>query len=471
MNSGMTKRGSWSRRFLAVLSVTAALLTMPGHATAETLNEALASAYSGNPTLRSERARQRATDEIVPQALSGWRPTVTAQASAGIENTDTDEFVGSVFSPASNDPQTTFPGQYEITLVQPIFNGFGTRFAVKSGEANVEAGRQNLLAVEQDVLFQATQAFMNVIRDRQILNLRQRNVEVLRQQLNAAQERFNVGEVTRTDVAQARARLALSHSDVASAKSNLAASIANYVRVVGHSPGSLKYPKLAKLPSSIDTAVATAERINPNVLAAAFVAEAARNDIGVAKADLLPDLSVQATMSRQYPDLAEQPSEETYSVFGVLTIPLYESGRVYSAVRQAKQIASQRRVQIIEIQRAVRETVVVAWNALDAARQIIVSAKSQVSASELALEGVKQEYLVGSRTTLDVLDAEAELLLARENLVIAERDQVVAAYQLIASTGSLTAHDLGLGVELYDPIENYRKVRNKWGGTKVETVD
>jgi outer membrane protein TolC len=258
---------------------------------------------------------------------------------------------------------------------------------------------------------------------------------------------------------------------VAAAQATLAASVASFVEIVGHSPGSLKYPKLAKLPPNLDGAVATAERINPQVLAAAFVAEAAQNDVGVARAGLLPSVSLQASALAQSPDLQHSANEETYTILGVVTIPLYEAGRVYSAVRQAKQIASQRRIEIIEVQRAVRDTVVTAWNALDSARQVIVSAKAQVSANELALEGVKQEYLVGSRTTLDVLDAEQELLLSRETLVVAERDQVVAAYQLIASTGRLTADDLDLPVKLYDPVENYRKVRNKWFGTHANTVD
>jgi outer membrane protein len=464
MKSRLTGWGS-SRRMIAALALTSALFAAPAIPSAETLNEALASAYSGNPTLRADRARQRGTDELVPQALSGWRPTVTAQASAGPEHVNNNGIQGESFN------ETTIPGQLEITLIQPVFSGFETKYAVKSGEANVEAGRQDLLAVEQDVLFQAIQAYMDVIRDRQILSLRQRNVEVLREQLKAAQERFNVGVVTRTDVAQARARLALSQSEVSSARATLAASVANYDRVIGHSPGSLKYPKIAKLPATLDEATATADRINPQVLAAAFVAEAAHNDIGVATAGLLPDVSLQASALVQSPDLQKAPDEETYSLLGVVTVPLYEAGRVYSAVRQAKQIASQQRIAIIEVQRAVRETVVTAWNALDAARQVIVSARVQVSANELALEGVKQEYLVGSRTTLDVLDAEAELLLSRETLVVAERDQVVAAYQLIAATGRLTAQDLSLRVKIYDPVENYRKVRNKWFGTHADTVD
>ena len=464
MSSGAMERGFRSRLVIAVAAVSLPIMLAPP-ALGETLNEALASAYAGNPTLRAERARQRGTDELTPQALSGWRPTVTAQASAGPTNIRNNGVQGRF------ENKTTVPGQFEIVLSQPVFNGFETKFAVKSAEANVEAGRQNLLAVEQNILFLGTQAYMDVIRDRQILKLRQQNVGILREQLKATQERFNVGEVTRTDVAQAQASLALAESEVATAQSALAASIANYVQVIGHAPGSLKYPRVTKLPANLDDAITTAERLNPQVLAQAFVTEAARNQIGVERAGLLPKVSVQASALAQSPDLLSQPNEETYSLLGVVTIPLYEAGQVYSAVRQAKQAASQARVQIIEVQRAVRNTVVTAWNALEAARQVIVAARAQVSANELALEGVRQEYQVGTRTTLDVLQTVATLLLSRETLVIAEHDQVVDAYQLIAATGRLTAHDLGLGAPIYDPVENYRKVRDKWFGTGVDTVD
>lgn len=464
MSSRGRERGFGSRLVIALVSLAFPLMLMPG-ASAETLNEALASAYAGNPTLRAERARQRSTDELTPQALSGWRPTVTAQASAGPTNNRNNGVQGRF------ENKTTIPGQFEIVLSQPVFNGFETKYAVKSAEANVEAGRQNLLAVEQNLLFLGTRAYMDVIRDRQILKLRQQNVGILREELKATQERFRVGEVTRTDVAQAQASFAQSQAEVSTAKAALAASIANYVEVIGHAPGSLQYPKLAKLPANLDDAITTSERLNPQVLAQAFVAEAARNQIGVQRAGFLPKASIQASATAQSPHLLDQPNEETYSVLGVVTIPVYEAGLVYSAVRQAKQVASQARIQIIEVQRAVRNTVVTAWNALHAARQVIIAARAQVSANEIALEGVRQEYQVGTRTTLDVLQTVATLLLSRETLVVAERDQVVDAYQLIAATGRLTAHDLGLGAPIYDPVENYRNVRNKWFGTGVDTVD
>jgi outer membrane protein len=458
---GRKRFGAWGIVGALVLP----LLFGSANVNAETLAEALASAYSGNPTLGAERARQRATDEETAQALSGWRPTVDAAADAGIADTHTKPNMGT--------NGTTYPADISITLTQPVFRGFKTVKGVKRAEADVEAGRQNLLAVEQQTLFDTVTAYMNVIRDRRILALRQRNVTVLREQLRASNERFNVGEVTRTDVAQSRARLSLSESTVAEAKSNLAASIANYNNVVGHAPGSLKYPKLPKLPRSLDSANALAEKINPNILSAAFVAEAARHNVGVVKGDLLPTVTLEASAVRSIEDLDDDDSRdvEQLTVLGRVSVPLYESGSVYSAVREAKQTESQRRIEIIGAARTVRETVVTAWNFLIASRETIAAARSQVSANQLALDGVRQEYLVGSRTTLDVLNAEAELLESQVTLAQAERDQIVAAYQILGSIGQLTARQIGLGADYYDPIENYDKVRNKWIGTGVSTVD
>ncbi|QIG51537.1 TolC family outer membrane protein [Nordella sp. HKS 07] len=434
-------------------------------ANAENLSEALASAYSGNPTLRAERARQRATDEATPQALSGWRPTVDAQASSG--------FVDTLQKPNPGEWESRRPGDLAITLSQPIFRGFKTVEGVKQAEAVVEAGRQNLLAVEQQTLFDAVTAYMNVIRDRRVLQLRQRNVKTLQEQLRSTQERFNVGEVTKTDVSQAQAQLALSQSTVAAAKSNLASSVANYNRVVGHSPGTLKYPKLPKLPSNLDAALVLAENINPNILNAAFVAEAARHNVGVVRGDLLPSVNLQASGTKTVDDLDHFADNNTQrlALIGSINVPLYEAGSVYSAVREAKQVESQRRIEIISAARAVRESVVTSWNLLIAARETIVSSQAQVTANQVALDGVKQENLVGSRTTLDVLNAESDLLQSEIILAQAERDQVVAAYQILGSVGRLTARQIGLGVDYYDPIENYDRVRNKWFGTGVKTID
>ena len=251
----------------------AALVAGAGQVSAESLVDAMVSAYTGNPSLKGERARQRGTDELVPQALSGWRPTVDMQGSIAREWQDSSSGPSAEFSPKS----------VSIGLSQPIFRGFKTINGTKSAEANVEAGKQNLLAIEQDILFQAIQAYMNVIRDRQIVGLRQQNVGVLQKQLTAADERFKVGEITRTDVAQSRARVSGARSSVASATATLAASVANYINIVGHKPGSLKYPRLAKLPRNLEAAQAAASEINPNILAAAFVEEASNYNIEVVK--------------------------------------------------------------------------------------------------------------------------------------------------------------------------------------------
>jgi outer membrane protein len=447
----------WTRIVLA----SAALVVGAGQVSAESLVDAMVSAYTNNPALKAERARQRGTDELVPQALSGWRPVISADGSVSRSWSD---------SNVSHATDVT-PRSVSIGLSQPIFRGFKTVNGTKSAEASIEAGRQSLLAVEQDTLFRAIQAYMNVIRDRQIVGLRQKNVDVLKKQLGAADERFKVGEITRTDVAQSRARVSGAQSNVASAKATLAASVANYLNIVGHEPGSLKYPRLAKLPNSLDAAQAAASEINPNILAAAYVEEAASYDTEVIKGDLLPSVDLLASATHNEDPQTGVDWSESARVEGVLTIPLYEAGRVYSSVRQAKQIASQRRLEVIQAGRSVRESVSVAWNNLIAARAIIRSAKEQVSAAELALDGVNQEYLVGSRTTLDVLDAESEVFSARIALVSAERDQIVAAYQILGSIGRLTARDLSLPVEYYDADENYLNVRGKWIGTGVDTIE
>jgi outer membrane protein len=447
----------WTRILLA----SAAFAMGAGQVSAETLVEAMVSAYSGNPTLQAERARQRGTDELVPQALSGWRPSVNTEGS-----------IANVWSDSSGSPSSeNDPKSVAIGLSQPIFRGFKTINGTKAAEANIEAGKQSLLAIEQDILFQAIQAYMNVIRDRQIVGLRQQNVGVLQKQLTAADERFKVGEITRTDVAQSRARVSGARSSVASANATLAASVANYINIVGHKPGSLKYPRLAKLPRNLEAAQAAASEINPNILAAAYVEEASNYNIEVVKGDLLPVASLNASAT-----FNDNPSEgtsrsENARVEGVLTIPIYEAGRVYSSVREAKHVASQRRLEVIQAGRSVRESVSISWNNLAAAREIIRSAKEQVSAAQLALDGVRQEYFVGSRTTLDVLDAETEVVNARITLVSAERDQIVTAYQILGSIGRLTARDLSLPVEYYDADENYLNVRGKWFGTGADLIE
>lgn len=437
---------------------------------AESLNEALAKAYASNPTLRAERARQRGDDEQVSRALSGWRPQINAEANVryAYNRQQGTNFGGG----ANGDYQTNYsaPADISIQLSQPVFQGFRTVESVKSAESRVRAGRQQLLSVEQEILFRGVQAYMNVIRDRKILSLRRQNVAILNEQLSAAKARFAAGEITKTDVSQANARLSQSKAAVSSAIAQLEASVASYHAVIGSKPKELHSPKSPRLPRNLDAALTISHETNPNILAAAQVEDAALHDIAVARADLLPQLTVVASAAVSEDWEVRSGDRTTASIGGRLDVPIYDGGRTYSAVRQAKQVASQRRIQIIEATRQVRESVTSSWNFQLSALQNISSAKTQVVAAQDALNGVREEYIVGSRSTLDVLNAQQELLNARISLVQTERDYVVAVYQVLGSMGKLTARNLGLRVSIYDPKVNYNRVRNKLFGAGVETV-
>jgi outer membrane protein len=430
-------------------------------AQAETLADAMRAAYRSNPTLNADRARQRGTDELVPAAKSGWRPTINA-----------DDTISRRWSNSSiDDKQHTDTNTVNIQLSQPVFRGFRTVNGIKSAKATVEAGRQQLLATEQTVLFNVAAAYLAVVRDRQILSIRQQNVTNLQKQARAAQARFDAGEVTRTDVSQSRARVSGAQGDVASAQSNLQGSIATYENVVGRKPGNLKYSRIGKLPRSLEKALATAQEINPRILVAAFVREAARYDVKVAKGELLPELSLRAIGTRtDFLDNGHSFSESA-RVEGVLSIPIYQGGREYSKIRQDKQTASQRQIQIIEATRSVREQVTTAWYALISSAEAITAAKAQVAAAALALDGINQEYLVGSRTTIDVLNAQQEVLSARLGLISAEYAQMLSNYQLLQAMGKLTAKHLALGGGYYDPRAYYDQVKNKWIGYKTDPVE
>jgi TolC family type I secretion outer membrane protein len=447
-----------------------------GAARGESISDAMSAAYLGNPVLQGERARQRATDEQVPQALSGWRPTVIVRGDGGYEwgSTTVKRRIPPPVDTTITDTATgdNTPARFAIGLSQPIFRGFRTVSETERAEANVAAGKQHLLSVEQQVLLDATAAYMNVLRDREIVTLRQRNVAALTEQLRGAEARFSVGEITRTDVEQARARLSLSGAEQAVARANLAAAAALYVQVIGHAPADLRYPPIpALVPSSLDQALALANELNPLLLAAAFDAEAARHQIDFVQADLLPSISLEAEFRASHEPSRGVLNSESGTVLGVLDVPLYQAGLVSSRVREAKQIASQRRIQIIEAGRAVRESVVRTWNIFVSSAETIASLQAQVEANQLALEGVRQEALVGTRTTLDVLDAEQELVQSQVALANARRDRVVAAYQLIATTGRLTAPNLALAVPYYDPDGHYLKTRYRWFGVEADTVD
>jgi outer membrane protein len=458
------------RKWIAIAAMGTATWLGFAQANAETLHEALGAAYRTNPTLGAERARQRATDEQVPQALSGWRPQISASASAATQSrrARSRNFLG---APGPYDTTDTTPGTLRIQLTQPIYQGGRTTASTKAAEANVKAGRQQLLSTEQDVLFRTVQAYMNVMRDRQIANLRAQNIKVLRDQLRATKLRFQVGEVTRTDVAQSEARVSQSISAESTARAQLAASIASYVTLTGHQPGKLSMPRLPKSPPSLEVALRRSQELSPNILAAAQVQDAAMHNIDIARSDLLPVLSVQASATITEDWGVKAGNEQVGRVETVLNVPIYDGGRTYSSVREAKQTENQRRIEVIEATRQVRESVTSSWNFRNSSRESITAAKSQVSAAQQALSGVREEYLVGSRSTLDVLNAQQELLNARISLVTAERDYIVASYQLLGTIGKLTAPQLALRVPYYDPKANYNRVRNKLFGAGIDEAN
>ncbi len=448
-------------------AMTAAMLVaLP--ASAETLTDALVAAYQTNPDLQGQRALLRATDEQVAQALSGWRPTVVAQGTYSAVRNRANL---SAPVPGASITSNARPLTGSVTLSQNLFAGGRTVNSTEQAKFAVDAGRNTLVSVEQDTLLNAVAAYMNVIRDEGVVDLNRNNVEVLKRQLEATRDRFQVGELTRTDVAQSEARLSGARTALRVAEAQLTASRAAYAKIVGHAPGTLERPKSNEnLPQSEAQAREMAAQANPDLRAARAAEASSRAAIAVAKGALLPSFDVQA----QY-QYARNPasssltgtnirSSDESAIMGVLTVPLYQSGAEYSKVRAAKEQNSVAMMQIASVQRAVDEAVQNAWEQLRAARSNMVSSREQVRANEIALEGVKQQEEVGSQTILDVLNADQELLNARVALVSAERDEAVAEYSLLAAMGRLTAQQLNLPVKYYDPQKNYDEVSGKWIG-------
>lgn len=437
-----------------------AAVEMP--ARAETLQEALISAYQNSPVLAAERANLRATDEGVSQALSGWRPTVTLNGEIGYEKRESKSTF--LTSDAKLNPRSGI-----ATVTQPIFRGGRTFAETRAADAAVKAGRARLQTVEQQVFLDVVTTYMNVLRDEAVVQLNINNVRVLRRQLEAAQDRFRVGEVTRTDVAQAQARLSRAISDRQAAEGNLISSRAGYTRSVGQTPGKLEPPpSLPLLPDNEKKAIAFALTENPEVIETMNRERQSHYDVRAAIARLLPTISVEGQYAHTEDSSSEGSESDSLSVSGQVTIPLYQGGAVHSQVRQARQLNNLRRIQIEDARRNAREGAVQAWESLQTARAQIKSNREQVRANTIALEGVIQEAQVGSRTTLDVLDAEQELLDAQVDLVRTERNEYVAAFTLQSALGRLSAAALKLPIQAYDPAANYSRVRFKLFGTGID---
>jgi outer membrane protein len=426
----------------------------------QSLEEALGSAYESNPTLLAKRAGLRATDEGVPQAMSQWRPSLTASGSSGRTE--------STLSTRTESKLNFNPHSASLTLSQPLYSGGKTTAAIGSAENAVLAGRAGLLGVEQRVLLDAVKAYVNVFRSQAVLELRINNEAVLKRQLEATSDRFQVGEITRTDVHQAEARLAKITADRIQAEGDLVSSRATYQNVIGEAPVSLSRPTMElNLPSSAEETIKLALAQNPDVVSAKFNERASQNNISEVKGELLPSLDLSGTASRSLNSSGLKTSLESYSAKVTLSVPLYKSGSVYSRLRSARQTASQRLREIDTARRDATETATKAWQTLQTSRARIISINVQIKASEIALEGVQREASVGSRTVLDVLDAEQELLDAKVSIVTAQRDETIARFELKSAVGEMTAIQLALPVAAYNSVKHYNDVRLKLFGGSI----
>ncbi|MFE0753703.1 TolC family outer membrane protein [Inquilinus sp. NPDC058860] len=487
----MTRYGRFG---LSTAVLSAVLMLGAAPASAQSMTEALASAYATNPDLAADIAQLKATNEGVAQALSGYRPNVSASASISSQfsNTQTDGSAGGTpLRSGGRDSEwhEVNPATLGITITQSIYDGGQTPAAVNRAENTIMATRAVVQTTEQTVLLDAATAYADVVQAQAALDVQRNNEAVLRRQLQATQDRFNVGEVTRTDVSQAEASLASATAGRIEAEGTLRASRATFERFIGQPPGTLETPAVpAGLPVSMQDAIQKAQANYPGIVAAVFTERAAADNIDLQFGALLPQLTVQARLQRQYSTVShpnttmgtnilgqpepisfgQQSRVDSAAIVAQLTIPLYAQGNQESLVRQARYTHGQRRIQIESQRRTAIQGAVQSWQALVTARAAIKSFQAAVKAEELAVEGLQQEAQVGSRTVLDVLQEQQNLLNAQLSLVQARRNEVVAGYQLRNAIGTLTAQDMGLAVKVYDPEPDYQKTRARWFGTSVD---
>ncbi|MXU66071.1 TolC family outer membrane protein [Oceanomicrobium pacificus] len=439
------------RRVLAGLLLGASLV--PFGAWADTLTDALVAAYQTNPNLEISRAALRALDENVAQARAGLRPTIDFNLNA--------QGVGG--DPAFNDTFNSVRDTYDATLdaALVLYDGGSTPNAIAAAKAAVAAARSSLRDTEQTVLLDAVTAYMDVRRDQDIVGVAENNVTVTGEQVRATTDRFEVGEVTRTDVSQAQARLALSQSQLAAARGALARSVQNYINVVGIPPNNLQPPPaIPRLPSNLSEAQTIAMRSQPLIEAARFNQQAAQYDVERARASSRLNVSVGASVGYGVSSQIDNYDSSIGRVFLRAGVPIYKGGSLPSLVRQAQDVLDRRKAELQNTARLVQQSTAISWANLDVARASIVANEQQITAQQIALEGVTEEARLGARTTLDVLNAELEFQEARVDLISSKRDEYVAAFQLLASMGLLSVEQLRLGIPTYDPDVNYRAVEN-----------
>jgi outer membrane protein len=458
-----------------VTGAAAAVLLMgylgPTCAFADTIEAALVRAYQNNPQLNAQRAQVRSIDENVPQALSGYRPKVNLTASAGVQYTDTLSTAGGTPTTLvrTETHGTNAPRSVGLTVSQTLFNGNQTANRTRAAESQVSGAREALRVLEQSVLLAAATIYMDYLRDAAIVEVQRSNVRVLEQTLKQTRDRFNVGEVTRTDVAQSEAQLAAGRTQLLAADATLTTTRANFRRIIGNEPGQLApgSPVDRFLPGTLPSAVELTLIENPNVTAAMFGIDVNFLQVKINEGALLPSLTLQTSVQQSY--------EQTMTVqraFGASTVvqasvPIYQGGAEYALIRQSKENLAQQRLNLEQVRDQQRASTVTAWGQLVAGKAQVASAQAQVSASEIALNGVREEAKAGQRTTLDVLNAQQALVNARVALVTAQHDRVVASYSVLNSVGRLGPLVLNLATTVYDPSVHYHQVRDSWGGLRT----
>jgi outer membrane protein len=458
-----------------VTGAAAAVLLMaymgPMPALADTIEAALVRAYQSNPQLNAQRAQVRSTDENVPQALSGYRPKVAVTASAGYQYTDTNATQGGTPTAIVRTEihGTNAPRSAGLTVSQTLFNGQQTANKTRAAESQVSGAREGLRVLEQSVLLAAATIYMDYLRDSAIVEVQKSNVRVLEQTLKQTRDRFNVGEVTRTDVAQSEAQLAAGNTQLLAAQATLTTTKANFRRIIGNEPEALApgSPVDRFLPGTLPGAVELSLIENPNVTAAMFGIDVNFLTVKVNEGVLLPTVSLQASVQQSYEQTLTVFRSFGASAIAQVSVPVYQGGAEYSLIRQSKENLAQQRLVLEQTRDQTRANTVTAWGQLVAGKAQVASAQAQVTASEIALNGVREEAKAGQRTTLDVLNAQQALVNARVALVTAQHDRVVASYAVLTAVGRLSPQVLNLHTTVYDPSVHYQQVRDSWFGVRT----
>jgi outer membrane protein len=450
---------------LATWTTLALCCALPSAAWAEALPEALAKAYQTNPQLNAERARQRATDENVPQALAGYRPQIVASLSAGLQT------VRNLLPDNTIQTANLKPWVIGVTVTQTLFNGFRTANSVRVAELQVQSGREALRNVGQGVLLDAVTAYTNVLANQSLVEAQRSNVAFLRETLAVTQRRLNAGDVTPTDTAQAEARLNRGLADLNAAEVALAVSQATYAQVIGNSPSQLRPPEVVDryLPKSREDSMTMAIRQHPAVMAAGFDVDVASTNIRVAEGALLPSASLQgsASKSRDNDPSLSTFAENQASVVASVTAPIYDGGQAAAQTRQAKEVTAQSRLVLDQVRNQARTAAISAWVANEGAKIAVSASESEVKAATVALQGVQREAAGGQRTTVDVLNSQADLIQAKARLIGAQRDRVIASYTLLSAVGRLDVKTLNLNTPDYLPEVHYHQVRDAWHGLRT----